>query len=102
MIWDVNNDDSPLEKQSALEKQSVLIVQEVLPPSGGNELRKHDGYDFAMRAALDAIDVVEQRPQKRTVWRRHHHEVDSRSPLLPFLAQLLRCFVVEVDINRGH
>src|SRR5260370_38975830 len=52
-----------------------------------------------MRAALDAIDIVEQRPQQRAVWRRHHHEVHSRSPLLPFLAQLLRCLVVAVYVN---
>src|SRR5882724_11282240 len=102
MIWDVGNDDSPLEQQSALEKQSILIVQEILPPPRRNELRKNDRYDFAMRAALDAIDIVEQRPQKRAVWRRHYHEVDSRSPLLPLLAQLLGCLVIEVDVNRGH
>src|SRR4051812_1036730 len=42
VVRNVGDDDAGAEEQSGFEQERRLIVQQVLPPARGNELRKHD------------------------------------------------------------
>src|SRR5262249_6205310 len=77
VIRNISHHDATFEEQRSFYEECVLVVQEILPPSRGHKLWQHDCDYFAVRAALDAIDVVEQGPQQRTIGRSYHDQIYS-------------------------
>ena len=67
-----------------------LVVHEVLPPAGRHEFGQDDGDDIAIAAAFQVLDVLEQGPDDRPVWRFEDHEGNAAAVLAPALAESSR------------
>ena len=65
----VDQDDAIFEQQRSLEEQCALVVQEALPPMGGENLWDHDGHPDVRFLFEDLFDVVEQRSQDGAIGR---------------------------------
>src|SRR6185503_17595268 len=81
--------------------QRTLIVQQVMPPSCRHEFREHDCDYFVWIKGQSPIDIASQRTDQRAIRRSNYYQLNAFDPAAPLLAQLLRGFVVNVDVDGG-
>src|SRR5258705_663269 len=67
VIGDIGDDDVFAEEERALDHQRGLVVQEMLPPLRGNELRDDDGDHVMVAQGKQMVEIVEQRAQEHPV-----------------------------------
>ena len=90
------------EEQRALDQQRRLVVQQVLPPARGHELRQDDGHVVVGPLGLDLLDVFEQRLHHRSERRRQDDQLGLSAPRFPGSPDLLGPRRVQVHVNRPH
>jgi len=60
VVGHTHGDLAGLEEQGSFDEQGALIMQEVLPPVGGNELREDHREVAALALGFHPIDVIQE------------------------------------------
>src|SRR5258708_39452585 len=69
MVRDVRDDDAGAEKESSLQDERCLVVEQMLPPTRGNELGQHDQKGIVGILLANHVEVSEQWADQRSVRR---------------------------------
>src|SRR6185295_8453816 len=93
---DVGQDDSFFEQQRCLEEQRALVVQDALPPMGGENLRNDDSHPDVWFFLQGFFYVVEQGSQDRAVGRGEDEQIDTTTPLGPLNLDACRRFRIHI------
>ena len=67
MEWHVYQDDAFFEQERGFEEKSSLIVQDTVPPVGGENFRDYDGDPGVRFLVQEILDVLEEGTEHRTV-----------------------------------
>ncbi len=68
VVRHAGHDDALFEKQRAFQEQRTLIVEQLLPPPGGNKLWQHHGHKPFTVFSPQAINVTQQRTRQFAIW----------------------------------
>src|SRR5262245_39077727 len=95
--------DARAEEQRPLDEEGGLVVEEPLPPVGGDELRQdHRDHLVAAAAVHEVVDVVDQWPDERAIVGVQDPQRHPSPPDLPELLDLLGPLRVEGDMHGLH
>ena len=93
------DDGIGLEQQRSFNEQSALIVEQVMPPPGGNEFWQHHSDIVVWPFMFNLFDVFQQRLHQRSKWRSEHNQRNAAAPLVPVSPDLFRRSRVDIDIQ---
>src|SRR6266513_2691570 len=91
-----------LEEECRSDVKRGHVVQEMLPPALGHDLRYDYGHKLARQNQAEAVDVFHQRAKNRPIGRRNNDKRNSDVPLLPVRRQLFGCTLVDLDVRRHN